>query len=175
MFIFLPCVQVSLDRVASIVTSLLVASRAKIGLAMDTSTAVCKWIHYLGPEIPNGVLKGLELRLDGCSLQRMNRLHNWLMGNYSAEDFVVSHTGDTTENQERRFELRKSFIAQTILEKSRSSELNMTCNTEEAELHPFSLLDRDPLVMLNLTNTRWAQDNSRLDRGPKSQMNQNMN
>ena len=142
---------------------------------MDTSTAVCRWIHYLGPEIPNDVFKSLELRQDGCGLQRINRLHRWLMGNYSMEDFVQSELSDPDEIETRRFELRKSFITQTILEGSQSSQLDQTGDTTQAEPHPLSLSERDSLVRLNLTNSQRIRSNSRSSLNLKPQMSQNLN
>lgn len=75
----------------------------------DMENAVSVWIIHLGSEAVNAALKELDIKLDS-KLSKCIRLQNFLISEYTAEDFVESDR-DVESDEVQQKVAKAMFIA----------------------------------------------------------------
>ena len=107
---------------------------------------VLTWMMVGGCDVVDEAIHELGLKSEGSIADKKCRLRKWLVGDYSAEDFA---DGDQDLNEEevkvKREELRASFIARTIWE--RSGATIMDPNFTRSDEHLLAVLLEEELVM----------------------------
>lgn len=126
-------------------------------MTQETENAVYQWIQCLKKEELDQACDELELATQGSDFKKASRLHEWLLGNYTATDFVQSTESDDEELKTRREQLRKSFIDRTLYERSGSTIYDPDVDNDLP--HPLSLVQSDETVqqrMIKLTGHRTS-------------------
>ena len=99
---------------------------------------VFDWIYSLPGEELAEVMDELELKPTGLKSEKFTRLQKWLLGDYTAADFVESIEGTKEEIRVKREEKRVSFIARSVWEKTGSTILDP--NYTQSGEHPLAIL-----------------------------------
>ena len=107
------------------------------------------WCMCLSSEETEQYMKALGPRVDGKKFAKLERLSQWLSGNYEPDDFVVEPEIEGVHAQ---------WVHRTFMDRASGSNPDLSwASTTKDERHPLELVKVDPEVAANLEqSTIWV-------------------
>ena len=114
--------------------------------------AIENWCTCLSLEEIDKYLTAMKMKTSGARFEKLNRASKWLLGDYSADDFIETDT-DVDEHSEwvERANLRQTFVDRIC---NGEIETPWVQGSEENEPHPLESVREDDAVKIKLEQTR---------------------
>ena len=117
------------------------------------------WCTYLSNEETEQYMKALGLRVDGQRFAKLERLSQWLSGNYEPSDFIAEPDIEGIHAQW----VHRENMRTTFMDRASGSNPDISwVSANKDEQHPLEILKADPGVVANLEQSRpWVASEAR--------------
>ena len=122
-------------------------------MEQNIEEAIGNWCQCLASREIDEHLQTLEMVTRGSKFVKLNRLTQWLLGEYNPEDFLPEEGQNELALGTRRENLWTAFILEQSKADLPPAWANITGDTE-GEQHPLTMLAEDEVTKANLEATR---------------------
>ena len=135
--------------------------------------ALENWCTFLSLEEIDKYLKVMKLKTSDARLQKLDRPSRWLLGDYSAEDFIASDAEvDEHTTWVDRANLRHMFINRVC---NGEIKVPWVQGSDENEPHPLEYVRDDDAVKCKLEHTHFEIETHAAEKSSLEQNDTNKN